>query len=87
MEPTAVIAYANITKQGKINLFPSGLIIDPVCPQLGCTLDCKVYDMEAKEEGLVPFGLLEVKVVEGFVDFRNVQYLSTNPDNELELKK
>ena len=44
--------------------------------------------MEAKEEGLVPFGLLEVKVVEeGFVDFRNVQYLSTNPDNELELKK
>ncbi|RMX36751.1 hypothetical protein pdam_00023135 [Pocillopora damicornis] len=83
MEPTAVIAYANITKQGKINLFPSGLIIDP----LGCTLDCKVYDMEAKEEGLVPFGLLEVKVVEGFVDFRNVQYFSTNPDNELELKK
>ncbi|CAH3031563.1 unnamed protein product [Pocillopora meandrina] len=70
MEPTAVIAYANITKQGKINLFPSGLIIDP----LGCTLDCKVYDMEAKEEGLVPYGLLEFKVVEeGFVDFRNVQ--------------
>ena len=43
--------------------------------------------MEAKEEGLVPFGLLEVKVVERFVDFRNVQYLSTNPDNELEPKK
>ena len=43
--------------------------------------------MEAKEEGLVPFGLLEVKVVEGFVDFRNVRYFSTNPDNELELKK
>ena len=46
-----------------------------------------MYDMEAKEEGLVPFGLLEVKVVEGFVDFRNVQYLSINPDNELEPKK
>ena len=88
MEPFAAIAYANIAKKGKVNLFPSGLIINPVCPWLGCTPDRKVYDMEAEEEGLMPFGLLEVKVVkEGSVDFSKVQYLSTNADNHLKLKE
>ena len=88
MEPFAAIAYANIAKKGKVNLFPSGLIINPVCPWLGCTPDHKVYDMEAEEEGLMPFGLLEVKVVkEGSVDFSKVQYLSTNADNQLKLKE
>lgn len=29
MEPVAAMAYANIAKQGKVNLFPSGLIINP----------------------------------------------------------
>lgn len=44
--------------------------------------------MEAEEESLAPFGLLEIKVVkEGFVDLRNIQHLSTNVDNELEIKK
>ena len=36
MEPFAAIAYANIAKKGKVNLFPSGLIINPVCPCLCC---------------------------------------------------
>lgn len=44
--------------------------------------------MEAEEESLAPFGLLEIKVVkEGSVDLRNIQHLSTNIDNELEIKK
>ena len=44
--------------------------------------------MEAEEESLAPFGLLEIKVVkEGSVDLRNIQHLSTNVDNELEIKK
>lgn len=29
MEPVAAMAYANIAKQGMVNLFPSGLIINP----------------------------------------------------------
>lgn len=32
MEPVAAMAYANIAKQGKVNLFPSGLIINPRSP-------------------------------------------------------
>ena len=28
-EPVVANAYANITKQGKVNLYPSGLIINP----------------------------------------------------------
>ena len=88
MEPIAAIAYANIAKKGKVNLFPSGLIINPVWPWLGCTPDRKVYVVGAEEEGLMPLGLLEVKVVkEGSVDFSKVQYLSTNADNQLKLKE
>ena len=29
MEPVAAMAYASIAKQGMVNLFPSGLIINP----------------------------------------------------------
>ncbi|PFX32399.1 hypothetical protein AWC38_SpisGene2799 [Stylophora pistillata] len=40
-----------------------GLIINPKCPWLGCSPDRKVFDIAASENGLDPFGLLEVKVV------------------------
>ena len=32
MKPVAANAYANITKQRKVNLYPSGLIINPKLP-------------------------------------------------------
>lgn len=51
MEPVAAMAYANIAKQGKVNLFPSGLIINPRSPWLGCSPDRKVYDSSAEENG------------------------------------
>ena len=79
MQPIA-IAYANIAKKGKVNLFLSGLIINPVWPGR------KVYYM-VKEKGLMPFRLLEVKVLKvGSAHFNKVQYLFTNADNQLELK-
>ena len=64
-----------------MNLFPSVLIINPVWPGR------KVYYMEVEEKGLMPFRLLEVKVLKvGSADFNKVQYLFTNADNQLELK-
>ena len=64
-----------------MNLFPSGLIINPVWPGR------KVYYMEVEEKGLMPFHLLEVKVLKvGSAHFNKVQYLFTNADNQLELK-
>ena len=43
--------------------------------------------MEVEEKGLMPFRLLEVKVLKvGSADFNKVQYLFTNADNQLELK-
>lgn len=89
MEPVAAMAYANIAKNGRVNLFPSGLIINPKCPWLGCTPDRKVHDIESEAAGLLPFGLLEIKVVqEGAVDFSGVRYLSLNPaTNKLALKR
>lgn len=55
MEPVAAMAYANIAKQGKVNLFPSGLIITPRSPWLGCSPHRKVYDSSAEENGYLPF--------------------------------
>ena len=49
MEPVAVMVYA--AKQGKVNLFPSGLIIHPRSPWLGCSPDRKVYNSSAEENG------------------------------------
>lgn len=43
--------------------------------------------MEVEEKGLMPFGLLEVKVVKvGSADFNKFQYLLANADNQLKLK-
>lgn len=88
MEPTAAMTYANIAKEGKVNIYPSGLIIHPHCPWLCCSPDHKVYDTQANDEGLTPFGLLEVKVVkEGTANFTTVQYITVGTDNKLMLKK
>ncbi|XP_046841849.1 uncharacterized protein LOC124435961 [Xenia sp. Carnegie-2017] len=79
LESTAAMAYANVAKNGSVNLFPSGLIIHPRCPWLGCSPDRLVYDLQAAESCCNPFGLLEIKVVkEGENDFANVRYLSKN---------
>ncbi|XP_031570411.1 uncharacterized protein LOC116304773 [Actinia tenebrosa] len=89
MEPTAAMTYANNLKGGSVTLFPSGLIIHPKCPWLGCSPDRKVYDLEAVQNGSNPFGLLEIKVVkERETDFGNVRYLTNDPiTNEYSLKK
>ena len=42
MEPVAAMVYANTAKQGKVNLFPSGLIINPSSPWIGSSPDRKV---------------------------------------------
>ena len=77
LEPKAAMAYANKAKGGSVNLFPSGLIVHPKCPWLGCSPDRKVYDLQALQNGYNPFGLLEIKVVkEGETDFANVSYLT-----------
>lgn len=79
LEPRAAMTYANMEKKSSVNLFPSGLIIHPKCPWLGCSPDRLVYDLEAAQNGYNLFGLLEVKVVkEGETDFANVRYLSKN---------
>ena len=76
MEPVAAMVYANTAKQGKVNLFPSGLIINPRSPWIGWSPDRKVYDSSAEENGYLPFGLLETKVVkEGSTDFDGVPYI------------
>lgn len=68
LEPHAAMVYANSAKGGRVNLFPSGLIIHPKCPWLGCSPDRKVYDLDAINHGQNPFGLLEIKVVkEGLI--------------------
>jgi len=89
MESAAAMTYANVARSGLVNLYPSGLIINPKCPWLGCSPDRKIYDIEARNQGLDPIGLLEIKVVkEGSLDFSNVSYLTTNPlTNELKLKR
>ena len=63
LEPWAAFIYASIANQNQVNLFPSGLVINPKCPWLGCTPDRKVFDLNAEKQGLSPFGLLEIKVV------------------------
>lgn len=87
LEPKAASIYVSEAKENKVNLFSSGLIINPKCPWLGCSPDRKVFDIAASENGLDPFGLLEVKVVkEGDTSFDNVRYLSKNTLNEYSLK-
>ena len=54
LEPQAAFIYAWIAKQNQVNLFPSGLVINPKCPWLGCTPDRKVFDLNVEEQG--PFG-------------------------------
>lgn len=88
LECHAAMSYANNAKGGKVNLFPSGLIIHPKCPWLGCSPDRKVFDLEALSKGQNPFGLLEVKVVkEGETSFDNVRYLTRDSSsNQYTLK-
>ena len=89
MEPVAAMAYANIAKEGKVNLFPSGLVINPKSPWLGCSPDRKVYDSSAEDDGYLPFGLFETKVVkEGTTNFDRVQYIHKDPiTKQLSLKR
>ena len=80
LEARASMVYANVAKGGMVNLYPSGLVINPKCPWLGCSPDRKVYDITLANQGRNPFGLLEVKVVkEGETSFNNVKYLGVDP--------
>ncbi|XP_068700401.1 uncharacterized protein [Montipora foliosa] len=80
LEAHAAMVYANSAKGERVNLFPSGLVINPKCAWLGCSPDRKVYDLDAVNSGKNPFGLLEVKVVkEGETTFDNVRYLVKDP--------
>lgn len=89
LEPQAAFIYASMAKQNQVNLFPSGLVMNPKCPWLGCTSDQKVFNLNAKKQGLSHFGLLEIKVVKkGATDFENVAYLTKDMDsNVLKLKR
>ena len=89
LDGRAAMVYASAAKENQVNLFPSGLIIDPKCPWLGCSPDRKVYDIAEALRGCNPFGLLEIKVVkEGQTDLSNVRYLTVDRDTkELTLKK
>lgn len=89
LEPYAATIYATRAKGGRVNLFPSGLVLHPKCLWLGCSPDRKVYDLDAVNEGQNPFGLLEIKVVkEGQTTFDNVRYLvKDSTTNEYTLKK
>lgn len=87
LEPKAAMVYANVAKEGKVNVYPSGLVINPKCPWLGCSPDRKVFDFTAEDLGHSPFGLLEVKVTkEGTTDFSTVQYITSGPNGNI-LKK
>ena len=79
----------NIAKQGMVNWFPSGLIINPKSPWLGCSPDRKVYDSSAEKDGYLPFGRFETKVVkEGAIDFDGVHYIYKDPvTKQLSLKR
>jgi len=60
MEGRAASIYTTKAKQGMVNLYPSGLIINPKCPWLGSSPDRKVYDVKAAQTGLSsPYGLLK----------------------------
>jgi len=88
LEPKAATVYANVVKEGKVNIYPSGLVINPLCPWLGCSPDRKVYDISAEDQGLLPFGLLEVKTVkECITDLNQVEYLTVDANNKLALKR
>lgn len=80
--------YANIAKGGKLNLFPSGLIIHPKCPWLGCSPDRKIYALDAVNDAQNPFGLLETKVVkEGETSLDDIRYLTKDQHtNQYKLK-
>ena len=80
MEAHTAMIYASKAKDGKVNLFPSGLVINPKCPWLGCSPDRKVYELDAIRNNQNSFGLLEIKVVkEGETSFGNVRYLTKDP--------
>lgn len=83
------MVYTSTAKGGRVNLFPSGLIIHPECPWLGCSPDRKVYDLDAVNNNQNPFGLLEIKVVkEGETSFDNVKYLTKDDTtNQYTLKR
>ena len=88
LEPHAATIYANVAKNGRVNVFPSGLIIHPKCPWLGCSPDRKVYDLDALGSDQNPFGLLEVKVVkEEATSFDDVRYLTKDNINQYSVKK
>ena len=77
-----------IHKVGMVNLYPSGLVINPKCPWLGCSPDRKVFDIQAANQSQNQFGLLEVKVVkEGETDFNNVRYVNIYPVPKKKHKK
>lgn len=62
MEPVVAMPYVNIPKQGMVNLFPSGLIINSKSLWLGCSPDRRKYGSSTNKDGYLPFGLFETKV-------------------------
>ena len=85
MEPRAAEVYANAAKNGQVNIYPSGLVINPKCPCLACSPDRKIYDPGSDDK----WGLLEIKVVqEGQSSFEKVHCLEFNSEKAvLSLKK
>ena len=63
MEPLAASVCASKAKNSMVNHYSCGLVINPKCPWLGCSPDKKVFHSQEADNGMCPFGLLEVKVV------------------------
>lgn len=45
MELYVVEVYVNVVKVGMVNIYLCGLVINFKCLWLGCSFDCKVYDI------------------------------------------
>ena len=83
--PSRVASGDSKAKNNMVNLYPSGLVINPKCPWLGCTPDRRVFDMqEVGNHNMSPYGLLEIKVVckQGVQSLKDVDYLKQNPNTK-----
>ncbi|XP_046351423.2 uncharacterized protein LOC124131934 [Haliotis rufescens] len=81
-EPVAVAAYSRV-KDDKINIYPSGIVINPKCSWMAASPDRKVLDPST----IPPFGLLEIKCPDlSNKDIQDLQYL-TMVNGNLCLKK
>ena len=63
MEGMEAFIYASKEKKSMASLYLCGLVINPKCPWLGSSLDRRVFDIEAAQNGSSNLGLFESKVV------------------------